>query len=48
MCHCYEYLFALQLGNIDTFFPACLEIQNEVNITAQWRAAELLQRAGQT
>lgn len=48
MCHCYEYLFASQLNNIDTFFSACLEIQNEVNITALWRAVKLLQKADQT
>lgn len=40
--------FASQLSIIDTIFSACLEIQNEVNVTAPWRAVKLLQRVGQT
>lgn len=38
MCHCYEYLFGSQLSKNDTLFSACLEIENEVNITALQRA----------
>lgn len=40
--------FASQLSIIDTIFSACLEIQNEVNVTALLRAVKVLQRAGQT